>query len=71
VGEYDVFKRMEIYIKLVEVWQLSIDNPLDIALKALSIANLPGKDVLFKQAHRPILELAGHKRSEGEASIEE
>jgi len=52
---YDVFKRAEVEKKLIVSWQITRDSPPEIALKALSIANLASKEVFGKLAYEPLL----------------
>ncbi|MEB3755808.1 MAG: hypothetical protein G5Z42_00040 [Caldisphaeraceae archaeon] len=52
---YDVFKRVEVEKKLAASWQITRDSPPEIALKALTIANLASKEVFGKPSRRPLL----------------
>ncbi|MEB3779050.1 MAG: hypothetical protein GSR85_02290 [Desulfurococcales archaeon] len=51
---YDVFKPVEVKRELIASWQITKDQPSEIALKALSIANLASKEVFSKPAYKPL-----------------
>lgn len=46
---YEVFKAVELEKKLIVSWQITKDQPAEIALKALSIANLANKELFGKK----------------------
>jgi len=52
---YEIFKPAGLRERLIASWEITKDSPQEIALKALSIANLGGVEALGKPGHRPIL----------------
>jgi len=69
---YEVFKPAELRDRIVASWQITRDSPQEIALRALSIANLGSMEAVGKPGYRPILlpeEIGEAKSTAGESRI--